>query len=138
MSAMQRAACQRTSESRAFQSHHRVSTESAQSRITRCVILAFLTLLIPATRAWTDPKLAYKSLQGVYIGWLGHDNLGDEIVADIFFELLRRTVSGATIWMAMHDTTAMPAIQLAVCATVCLPPQHLAALTITFCTLPAA
>eukprot|EP00955_Chlamydomonas_euryale_P022948 242227-Chlamydomonas_euryale.AAC.1 len=32
--------------------------------------------------------IVVEGLAGVYTGWLGHENLGDEIVADIFLDLL--------------------------------------------------
>jgi hypothetical protein len=32
------------------------------------------------------------ALLGMYTGWIGRDNLGDEVVADIFFDLLVEAV----------------------------------------------
>jgi hypothetical protein len=34
------------------------------------------------------------ALLGIYTGWIGRDNLGDEVVADIFFDLLVEAVRG--------------------------------------------
>lgn len=37
-----------------------------------------------------------RGLAGVYSGWLGHGNLGDEIVGDIFLDMLAGALVGAT------------------------------------------
>ena len=42
------------------------------------------------------PRLASLSLRGIYTGWLGKENLGDDIVADIFLDLLVAAVIEAT------------------------------------------
>lgn len=39
-----------------------------------------------------QPPPSATAILGVYTGWIGRDNLGDEIVADIFFDLLAAAV----------------------------------------------
>lgn len=70
------------------------SSSGAASRSTSAASKA--TVASTADAAGTSNPSHQDGLVGVYTGWIGQDNLGDEIVADLFLDLLAAAIIQST------------------------------------------